>query len=485
MSDIFSSDAGGSEFVPTSEPAGGSIEPPVPTDSAAIPPQAQPADQATADPGLTSGDGTGQASSDAPTPPAPAAPTADEIARLEQEAETVLADERTPKWYKNVVERVYKPKIDEVKAQVEKYSSFGTPEEVSEAVQLRSYLSEVRSDPTTGMPVRTTANFVKSLYEKDPSVAYQLINDLAVLPSPMTQGLTVSQELIKGLGLDPNRLADIQRFAQNGYSMTASAYAPPDPEDIAQIPEKYHATFMKLDPAVRDSLMSDNDIVRNANLEAHRVRIEREEYERVSEEQRTAQEQQAQEQQQAQFKAEVDRRGVENFSKTAESIMNTFVDSLTKQAGLNKLDAMMVTNTIVNALEPTLSGRMSLETLKAEGIEIDPQAPAIIGKIEELSRHAAYYQMVGDTQSLGNVVADINELQEKLVAKSNKVIASLAQKRNASTVPKPNPPPSAQNRHAIAGFAAGGIPSSVPGQRQDFSDESYAELMAQDPFFRR
>jgi hypothetical protein len=484
MNDIFSSDAGDLDSVPSGQPGGEA--PPVSTDSAAIPPQGQPTDLATADQGLPLGDGTGQASSDATAPAPPAPPSEADIAALEQEAEAVLADERTPKWYKNAIERVYKPKIDEAKAQVEKYSSYGTPEEVNEAVQLRSYLSEIRSDPNTGMPVRTTENFVKTLYEKDPSTAYQLINDLATLPSPLTQGLTVTQELIKGLGLDPNRLVDIQKFAQNGYSLTASAYAPPDPEDMAQIPERYQATFLKLDPAVRDSLMSDNDVVRNANLEAHRIRLEREEYDKVTEEQREAQQQQAQEQQQSQFKAQVDQKGVENFSRTAEAIMNTFVDTLTKQAGLNKLDAMMVTNTIVNALEPTLAGRMSLETLKAEGIEIDPQAPAIIGKIEELSRHAAYYQLVGDQQSLGHVVADINELQEKLVAKSNKIVASLAQKRNASALPKqPGLPVSAQNRHAIAGVASGGIQPSIPGQRQDFSDESYAELLAQDPFFRR
>lgn len=488
MNDIFAQQdtpVGGDESTQSGEPSGGSIIPPMEqTDSAAIPPLEQ-----STDPGIAmvpgqdqaDGDGTGQASSDAQ---AGTQPTEADLQKLEQEAEAVLADERTPKWYKNVVQNVYKPKIAEALKKVEAYEPFGAPEDVSKAVQMRTALSEVRSDPNTGMPVRTTENFVKTLFEEDPGVAYQLMNDLAQLPSPITQGLTVTQELLRQVGIDPNRLPDIQKFAENGYSLTASSFAAPDPMDLSQISEKYHSTFAKLDPDTRESLMSDTEAVRNNNLEAHRIRLQQEEANSMTEEQRTAQSQQEESQKQAQFKAAVDAKGTENYTKTAESIMNTFADSLTKQAGLSKFDSMMVVNTVVNALEPTLAGKMSLEALKAEGIEIDAQAPGIINRLQELSNHAAYYQLVGDTQSLQNVVADISDLQEKLIAKSNKVIAALAAKRNGGQQGQPLPTQNT-SRHAIAGAASmNGVPG-VTRPRMDFSEEGYMDDIKNDPFFKK
>jgi hypothetical protein len=488
MSDIFAENDfdGGQESAPSVEPQ---VTDSGTTDSVDIPTPNNPTDQgdATLDRGIDGADLEGQASSGAQ---AGGDQPVDDLEKLEQEAEAALNDERAPKWFKNAVEKVYKPKVADALKKAEAYEPFGAVEDIQKAVSLREALSEVKSDPTTGMPVRTTENFVKSIYEEDPASAYQLISDLSVLPSPYTPGFTVAQELLKQVGVDPQRLPDIQKFAQNGYSLTAGSYEAPDEMELAQIPYEYHATFSKLDPDTRASLMADSEYVRNNNLKAHQIRIAQEEGEASSKEQREAQEKQQAEQQQTAFRQNVEAKGLENFTQTSESVMNSFVESLTKQAGLPHLDAMMVANTVVNALEPTLAGKMSLEALKKEGIEIDSQAPQIINKLEELSRHAAYYQLVNDTASLQSVVSQIQENQEKLIAKSNKIVFALAQKRNGTRLQPGQQQGKAvlatqNSRHAIAGTNSMNGGSQLSPQKMDFSEGSYEADIANDPFFKR
>jgi len=409
-------------------------------------------------------------------------PSEDELEKLEKEVEASLSDPRTPKWFKNAVESVYKPKLGSLGTQVEQYSALGTPDEIKERIGLLDKLGEITTDPQTRMPIKSTQGFVQAIYEKDPELSQQLMADLAVLPAPDGSGQTVIQALFSNLGIDPNRLADVQQFAQNGYQMQMAEFAPPDPADLAEIPQHLQSTFSKLAPEMRDSLMSDVDYVRNQNLEAHKYRIDVEERDKAQKAQETQQLQQAQQRQQAEFVEKVDTKSEEYFEKSGESVLTMFVESLSKQAGMTPLDALMVSNTMLNALEPTLAGRKTFEALKKVGIEIDPAIPIAIDQLRTLSRHGAYYELVGDKESVKNVVADIAEIQERISAKGNKVIATLAKMRNGNNLKKVVEGNTAlektnTDRHAFSGDPLSGANLDRNNARQptDFSDEAYIE----------
>lgn len=492
MNDIFSesldSEDGSSQTVePAATPASDVVDPAAAQtgaastdgDATAAAQEANPLD------GIFGQQSTSAASGDAAqTGDQPAAePAQDDVAKLEQDADTALSDERTPKWFKNVIEKVYKPKLSDYGSKVDAYSALGTPEELQERLSLIKSLEEVTLDPVTYQPVRSTKAFVDNLYQKDPQATYQLIADLATLPSPVTPGMTVSQELMKSLGIDPERLPEIQQFAQSGYALQASNYPAPEPEDLALLPDHLKNTFAQLDPATRESLMSDSDHVRNSNLEAHRIRLEHEAREKVTQEEKDAQAAQESERQQAEFKQAVENRAVQFFTGASEKVLQSFVQSLSTQAGLSQMDAMMITNTALNALEPTLAGRMSIEALKKEGIEIDPAIPGLIQQLDQKTKLAASYEYTGDKEGLQRVGADILALQETLAAKGNKMVASIALKRSQGAVQQAQGVSqqlanTQNNRHAIAGHAAAGVTgggNSGGGQRMDFSDESYLE----------
>jgi hypothetical protein len=412
----------------------------------------------------------------------------EDLAKIEQEAEAALSDERSPKFFTNALRNVYKPKIDKLTAQVEKYSAFGEPEQIGEKLGLVDKLGEVRTDPQTRMPVKDTSGFAQAVYEKDPDVALNLIGSLSQLPDPEHPERNLVQSLLNTIGIDHNRLPDIQRFAQNGYQLQAAQFAPPDPQDLALIPPHLQATFAKLSPEVRDSLMGDNDAVRVQNLESHRYRFEAEEGKQAQDQQDATQRQQTELKKQQDFAEAVDAKADEYFEKSGESVLNSFVDSLAKGAGMSPLDSLMISNAVLNSFEPTLAGRRTAEALKAEGIEIDPAIAPAIAKLQELSRHAAYYEEVGDKTSLQNVAADIAEIQERIAAKGNKLIAALAKKRNG-TVTQPGRDQqtalaaTVNDRHAFNGTPREGGPAT--GARtpvMDFSDEAYREELRNSGF---
>ena len=421
--------------------------------------------------------------------PEPAAPSDDEIAKLEAEVETALADERTPKWFKNAVENVYKPKLASLSDQLEPLQALGSVEEIGEKLELLNSLNTVRSNPQNGMPELTTEPFVTKVYEKDPQVVVQLLQDIAHLPSPYTQGWTLMHEIYKQTGIDPTRLEDIKTFAANGYQLQQSDVPPPDPADLAEIPEHLRATFSALSPERRESLMlEDNENVRNATLED--ARIARETERQRATEERTKEERAAQEkaEQEAQFVRTVEAKGEEHFTKSGEAVFTSFVDSLAKQANIDTMDALMITNTVVNSFEPTMVGRHSLEMLKANGIIVDPVIPATIAQIEENAKRIAYYEVTQDRRGMEAAVAKQVEMQERLIAKGNKIIAALALRKANATAQSvqnySNALASTQNNR----YATAGVGAQVNGNgniNYDFSDDSYLEDLRSTGFGRR
>lgn len=456
------------------------------TDSPAAAEQPAPSDDQTTavDQGAPVQDGTQQEQ-----PPSTEEVELTDFQKMEKEVEEALADEKTPKppWVKNV-EKVFKTKLDEANAKLEPYTAYGAPEEVAEKLSLLSGLETVRSNPSTGMPERTTEPFVKGLFEKDPAGAYQLMADLAQLPSPYTQGLTVTQELFKAAGIDPARIEDVKQFAANGYQMQASAYPAPDQNDLAELPAHLHATFGKLDPDTRDGLMVLDEAVRNRSLEAYKTDLETKERESHETQTREQREAEAQAQQQAAFKANVDAKGDENFQQAGTGVLNSFVESLAKQAGMTTLDSHMIATTVLSAYEPTIAGKAIAAALKADGIELDPTIPAAIAELQEKAKHAAYYQIIGDQAALSKAVADQVGLQERILAKGNKIIAQLAQKRNGNVINQVQKDAAALAQTQTSRHAAAGVGGRVNGDftpTYDFSDESYEQAIRSDPHFQK
>lgn len=406
----------------------------------------------------------------------------DEIATLEAEVEKALADEKAPPWLKNAVKRVYKPKIAALSEQLGTYEplqNYGSVEEIGQKLELLNSLNTIRSNPQTGMPELSTEDFVTKIFEQDPNVAYQLLNDLANLPSPYTQGWTVLQEMYRQTGIDPTRLDDIKAFVANGYQLQQGAYPPPDESDLALIPEHLQATFAALSPERRDSLLfEDNEAVRNAALEDARIAREAESQRAMDERTKGERESQEQTRREAEFRAFVESKGAEHFEKTSEAVFTSFVESLAKQANMTQMDSLMITNLVLNSLEPTLAGRQSLEALKAEGITIDPAIPATITQMEENAKHIAYYEAVRDTHNVEKAVAKQVELQERLIAKGNKIIAAVAHKKATGTAQTIQSQTSKLANTQSQRYATAGVGSTVGSNGQpnyDFSDESYLD----------
>jgi len=417
------------------------------------------------------------------------APLSDEDKqKLEQEIQAALADERTPKWYRNAVVNHYDPKIADFENQLKAYEplqSYGELPQVIERLEMLNGLGTLRTNPQTGMPETTTEPFVQKLYETQPETAYQLIDDLCKMPSPYTQGFNILQELFARAGVDPARLEDVQKFAANGYQLAQGNYPPPSPEDLQDIPQHLRATFSQISPAEREELMLLSDASRNRSLEDAKFRID-EEGRRTSWQQQQEQHKQQEKQQQEQaFRQNLDTKSYENFSKAGDAVFNSFVGTLAQQAGLSKMDSLMIANTVLNSFEDTLAGRQSLETLKAEGIEVDPQIAPTIKALEEVAGHIAYYEIRGEKANMERAVQRQVELQERLIAKGNKLIASIAQKRsqrpasngtpNIAPGTSPKPAPNGQPSQIGAGS-----PSSF-----GFSEDDYEALIQSTGGYRR
>jgi hypothetical protein len=436
----------------------------------------------------------GEAAVEAPTTEATEAtpPTEDEIATLEKEVETALSDERTPKWFKNAVDKVYKPKLQSLTEQLGSYeplAQFGAVEEINDKLNLLKGLETKRANPNTGMPERSTEPFVKGLYEKDRETAYQLMSDLANLPSPHTEGYTVLQELFSKTGIDPSRLDDIKTFAANGYQLQTGQYPPPSADDLELIPQHLQATFASMSPERRDALLYLDDNVRDASLEDARTAAEAKRTQELSaktEAETKASQEQAQ---QEQFKQVVDQKGLEHYQQSGNAVLTSFVDSLAKQANMTPMDSQMIANLVINSFEPTLLGQKSLEVLKSEGIVPDPAIPQTLAQMEENARFIAYYEATGEKAEYERHVARQVELQERVIGKSNKIIAALAQKKAqnaAQTISTQNNllAQTQNQRYATAGTGAQ-IGTSNGTTSDDFSDEGYLENLRAGGFGQR
>ena len=150
------------------------------------------------------------------------------------------------------------------------------------------------------------------------------------------------------------------------------------------------------------------------------------------------------------------------------------------------MDSLMIANTVLNSFEDTLAGRQSLETLKAEGIDVDATIAPTIKALEEVAGHIAFYELKKDEANKNRAIAKQLELQERLIAKGNKLIASVAQKRTARAAAA-SASPNGKPQIAPGATQLNGHPSPIGSSPQqfDFSDEAYERLLAEGGGYRR
>ncbi len=401
--------------------------------------------------------------------------------KLEEEAEQALTadDPKDPKWFKNVVKNVYKPKLDKLGEQLKVYeplSEYGDVEKIGKDLSLLQGLYGFRNNPQTGFPEQTTEPFVKAIHESNPNIAFQLVNDLVALPSPTTQGFSILQEILNTVGIDPTRLDDIKRFAANNYQMQAND-SPPPAEELAQIPEPLRDAFASFSPTKREELLFLPSDVRDELLEDKKFRMESE-AKQVSDKALSEQTEKARiEKEQQDFRLDVEAKAAEYLQTSGATVFNTFVNNLATQANFSPLDATMIANTVLTALEPTVAGKQSLEALKASGIEIDPALGTLITQLEQTTGHIAYYEKIGDKGQKDALIAKQAELQERITAKGNKVVASLAAKRAESFTA---PIVEQNSRLALPQQPIGGVPATLNGASvpsMDFSDSSFLDVL--------
>jgi hypothetical protein len=415
---------------------------------------------------------------------------ADEWEKFEKEVDQSLSDEKTPKWYRNAVTQ-YKEKLNEIAAKGEsnEFSDYGDPEEVKGNLDLMKRLDEIRVNPQTGVPEPTSEGFAKGLYEKQPDSALRLLTDLAQLPSHETEGYRLIDEVVKHvLGIDPARVEDIKAFAAAGYKINAPANvadAPP-PEELKRIPENLREAYSSLSPDERvriepfDGEDATDTAFRTRVLTARQAELDFERSQKAQETEKAQSEQRAEAEKQQVFQRELQTETLETISESGGRIFTSFVDSLVKQAEMTDLDAAMIANTVVAAIQSpqTVEGKQSLAALAKAGVEIDPAIGSLLTEWEEVSSGVAYFKKTAQTVNLDKAKMRQSELERQIAVKGNKIIASLAQKRAsaiASPILKKNDlltKATTQN-----GLTAAGSPSNIRtgnfSTNKDYTDDAY------------
>jgi len=443
----------------------------------------------TAEPAQAELDTTAEVTAES-TPTADEAPTEaptltdEETQQIEEEAEKLLADERTPKFYRNYVKNVLQPNLAKAKQEVEIYAplrDYGDIETIQKTLARSQKLGEWVTNPSTGLPELTTKNFVKEVYDEKPEIIGQMLKDSLSLPSPTRQGWNLIHDALHDLvGIDPTKLDAIREFAKNGYQLTNGDFPPPSADELEGIPDHLQGTFKQLSPEEREELSFLSENVRNSQLERARVALEQEQQQKLTAQ--TAEERQQQEQQkaQAEFQSAVSTRAEEIFLEAGGTLFSSFVESLAKSANLDAFEATTVANTIVATFNPnTFEGQHSLKALKEIGVEPDPLITTLVGQIDQNSRNIAYFEKTGDKASLERAVAQQVELKERLSAKTNKVIAAVTKYKANRSVAVNNDKNSllAQTQTSRHELTTNDPKQAVGAVNRDYSDEAYLSLL--------
>lgn len=423
--------------------------------------------------------------------------TDEEFDKVRQELQEAVKDERTPAFFRKQFPS-YERRIDSLTEQLKPYQSletYGTIEDIQRNLETVQKLRTTRTN-AQGFPEVTTQPFVEDL---DNETRLQLLKDLTEVESPFTPGYTLMQEIFKATGIPPERLPEIKNFLQNGYQGNG-AHPSPEPSELEQVREDLRATFSKLSPDERYDLLTSSELTRNNALENAKFRMDREENEKLTAKEREEKEQQQTQQVEVEFQNQVQETGQLHYAEAGAQVLTSFVESL-KSVGLSNLDSLKVANMVVNTLEEpdTATAKMNMEAFKEAGIDVDPQLPALVAQLKELSRHQGYYEkaieraqkdakfaQANDIQSLtarkNETITKQVEVRDRLTAKGNKIVASLAKlsaQGNVTTAQQQN----TLLDRTITRPNVNGQPTAIGNGHYD--DVELEEAVRADPFFAR
>lgn len=179
-----------------------------------------------------------------------------------------------------------------------------------------------------GIPLYTTTPFIQHAEERNPGAATQLLEDAFLFETvnPETgQKERLGNGLFRALGLDPARLDDYRNIDALAAQDTGQNLE----EQLAQIPQEFHAVFKSMPAKVRDDYLQQDAETRNWNLKGHNEAFQL----KQQAEQRQQQEAEQRKTYEASLRANVEREqeaDIETqFSEGLSSIMDDIASKVT------------------------------------------------------------------------------------------------------------------------------------------------------------
>lgn len=402
-----------------------------------------------------------------------------------------IADEKHPAYYRNglkLFKDTFIQKTEEIERTYEPLKDYGDVEKITGDLEIVKGLEAIEVNPTTGLPERTVKPAVDRLVErKGFETAFDVFLELGGLKTP--DGDTLFDELLKVRGLDPDHINDYKTLKANGYHITGTV--PPDPDELALIPESLREAYASMTPAEREKIApteydDQTDIsFRERTLKAIQHELDTERDRKANEQSEAERKAQEKIQEQQKFYQDVNTKTQELFTEYGAKLHTSFVDALTA-AGLDELDAISTANTMSMILNSTgIEGTSSKTALEKIGVKLDPQIETLYGEWLQTGQAVATFDKQGDKANHTLAVNRFNELTEKLERKAKPVIAGIVEHRGKQLKSKVESDNTEVDKTQTSNNGIKpneGRPNTVTNGHkidQDFSEAAYASI---DPF---
>jgi PAS domain-containing protein len=357
----------------------------------------------------------------------------EERQKFADDAEKRIADGTAPKWFKNYVENVYKPNLQKAKDEISVYEplkDFGDVPQVLENLEILKGLESFETDPETNLPKQTVKPFVDKLVEKKGiETVLQVMKEFGELESPHNKGYNLFHEIIAGAGLDPTRLEDLKKFAQNGYRLADEGNPPPLAEELEMIPENLREAFISLSPEDRDEMMLLNDATRDRALAGIQTTLDAERKEKEKEQNAAQTKIQEEEKQKQQFFASVYEKESSYIDKSGTALFDSFAESLVN-TGLDEIESLGIANLMSMTLNSQgVEARRNLAALEKIGVTLDESLIETFNDWMKAARNVATFEVQKNDKEFKLAKQQFDSLEEKLIRKSNPIVAKIAATR--------------------------------------------------------
>ncbi len=366
-------------------------------------------------------------------------PTEKSPEELLAEVDKEIANDKHPKWYKANLEAVKKAFIAKTETVVEKYKpleSLGDVEKVIGDLEMLNGLTAFEND-ATGKPAPTTAPFVQKLAERSPDTVFQLFRDIAATKIP-DGNATVLEALFETHGIDPKRLEDHRKFAENGYQIGGSFPS----EELEKIPEHLREAYASLPQATRDRIApsaydDESDIeLREQLLESTKFQLDVDREKQQAQVDAETRKAQAEEAAKETFVREWTQETENTIVESDEKITTDFVQSLVNpEVGLTESEALGMALTISAALDGSSAlGKQALAALKSQNVPVSEKLGTLFESRNAEARNLAYFKKAQELEP-GNpahktqyetVLRKFNALSAEIANASTPIIAHFA-----------------------------------------------------------